>query len=256
MKVDRNTFRRMTKEGTLVIAGPLWLGHPRRCPRLFLEGPVYLGEACRLEMEFLGMGTQVGNDTWIRRCKSIGRFSVIGEHCRIGVALGVNTGELPVCAMIRSRQGWWENAFKIEYPLVSEKRSPVVIGSDVWIGDGAIILEGVTIGDGAVIAPQAFVSASVPEGALVCGNPAHISGYRYSKAFPWWKYGEALLEKIKFTGLTGQKDFFAEASEESRHHSQIPFGKNGFFLCQKVGSCSLWRIAAGRRELLYQIPYQ
>lgn len=256
MRVDRNTFRRMTMEGAVVLAGPLWLGHPRRCPNLFLEGPVYLGEGCRLEMGFLGMGTQVGNETVIRRCRSIGRFSVIGEHCRIGVALGMNTGELPVCAMVRSRQGWWEKTLQIERPLVSEKRSSVVIGSDVWIGDGAILLEGVTVGDGAVIAPQAFVSASVPEGALVCGNPAHISGYRYAKAFPWWKYGGVILEKTAFPDLAGQKEFFAKAAEESRHHPQIPFGKDGFFLCQKNGCCSLWRIAAGSRELLYQIPYQ
>ena len=141
MRVDRDTFPEMTTRGQVVTAGTLWLGHPRRCPRLFLETPLYLGESCRLEVGFVGMGTQVGNDTWVRRCRRIGRFSVIGERCRIGAAYGADTGEIPVCAMIRSRQGWWGDAVRTEHPVLSEKRPPTVIGNDVWIGDGAVILE-------------------------------------------------------------------------------------------------------------------
>ena len=69
----------MTARGQVVTAGTLWLGHPRRCPRLFLETPLYLGEGCRLEAGFVGMGTQVGNDTWVRRCRRIGRFPSSGN---------------------------------------------------------------------------------------------------------------------------------------------------------------------------------
>jgi acetyltransferase-like isoleucine patch superfamily enzyme len=54
-------------------------------------------------------------------------------------------------------------------PLVSD---PVVIGDDVWIGIGAIILKGVTIGCGARIGPGAVVPSDVPAGEWVMGNPA------------------------------------------------------------------------------------
>jgi acetyltransferase-like isoleucine patch superfamily enzyme len=54
-------------------------------------------------------------------------------------------------------------------PLVSR---PVSIGEGVWIGIGAIILKGVTIGRGARIGPGAVVTADVPAGAWVAGNPA------------------------------------------------------------------------------------
>ncbi len=54
-------------------------------------------------------------------------------------------------------------------PLVSR---PVVIGDDVWIGIGAIILKGVGIGDGSFVAPGSVVTHDVPPGVRVAGNPA------------------------------------------------------------------------------------
>ena len=49
---------------------------------------------------------------------------------------------------------------------------PVRIGSDVWIGGGAIILPGVTIGDGAIIGAGSVVTRDVGAGVTVTGNPA------------------------------------------------------------------------------------
>ena len=49
---------------------------------------------------------------------------------------------------------------------------PVMIGDNVWIGAGAIILPGVIIGDNSVVAAGAVVTKSVMQGTLVAGNPA------------------------------------------------------------------------------------
>lgn len=51
---------------------------------------------------------------------------------------------------------------------------PVVIEDNVWIGDNAVILPGVTIGFGAIIAASAVVTKSVPEKTIAAGIPAKV----------------------------------------------------------------------------------
>jgi len=55
---------------------------------------------------------------------------------------------------------------------------PVKIGSHVWIGACAIILPGVIVEDYSVIGSGSVVTANVPLGAIVAGNPAKIIRYR------------------------------------------------------------------------------
>ena len=57
-------------------------------------------------------------------------------------------------------------------PITS--KGPVIIGKNVWIGDKATILGGVTIGDGAVIAANSVVTKAVPAYSVVGGNPAKV----------------------------------------------------------------------------------
>lgn len=52
--------------------------------------------------------------------------------------------------------------------------APVCIGSNVWIGGGAIILPGVTIGDGAVIGAGSVVTGDIPPYTLAYGNPCRV----------------------------------------------------------------------------------
>ena len=74
-------------------------------------------------------------------------------------------------------------------------KGPVVLGNDVWIGQGATIMSGVTIGDGAVVASRSVVTKNVPPYAIVAGNPAQIRKYRFSEEqiaallkIRWWDW--------------------------------------------------------------------
>lgn len=53
------------------------------------------------------------------------------------------------------------------------------VGNDVWIGNGAIIIAGVTIGDGSIIAAGSVVTKDVEPCTVVGGNPAHFIKNRF-----------------------------------------------------------------------------
>jgi acetyltransferase-like isoleucine patch superfamily enzyme len=59
-------------------------------------------------------------------------------------------------------------------PTPPEGIQPVVIGNDVWIGAGAMILKGVHIGDRSIIGAGAVVTRDVPADVVVAGNPARV----------------------------------------------------------------------------------
>ena len=63
-------------------------------------------------------------------------------------------------------------------PLV---RSPVTIGSGVWVCAGAFIGPGVTVGDDSVVAARSVVVKDVPAGVVVGGNPARVIKPRLMK---------------------------------------------------------------------------
>jgi maltose O-acetyltransferase len=86
----------------------------------------------------------------------------VGDNTMIGPNVTVCTATHPVKAAERC------NAEGREYAL------PIRIGSQVWIGAGAIINPGVTIGDRVVVASGSIVTKDVPDDCLVAGVPAVI----------------------------------------------------------------------------------
>jgi maltose O-acetyltransferase len=83
----------------------------------------------------------------------------IGSFTLFGPAVQIYTPMHPFNAELRRRE---------------EFGKPVEIGSDVWVGGGAIILPGVRIGSRAVIGAGSVVTRDVPEGAFAAGNPCRV----------------------------------------------------------------------------------
>jgi maltose O-acetyltransferase len=51
---------------------------------------------------------------------------------------------------------------------------PVEIGSDVWVGGGALVLAGVRIGSRAVIGAGSVVTRDIPDAVFAAGNPCRV----------------------------------------------------------------------------------
>jgi maltose O-acetyltransferase len=83
----------------------------------------------------------------------------IGSYSLFGPAVQIYTPMHPFNAEERRRE---------------EFGKPVDIGSDVWVGGGAIILPGVRIGSRAVIGAGSIVTRDVPEHVFAAGNPCRV----------------------------------------------------------------------------------
>ncbi len=57
---------------------------------------------------------------------------------------------------------------------VAQFNVPVRIGSNVWIGAGAILLPGVTIGENSVIGAGSVVTHDIPPNVVAVGNPCRV----------------------------------------------------------------------------------
>jgi maltose O-acetyltransferase len=83
----------------------------------------------------------------------------IGDFTLFGPAVQVYTATHPMNAELRRSQ---------------EFAKPIQIGSDVWVGGGAIICPGVKIGDRAIIGAGSVVTRDVPAGVFAAGNPCRV----------------------------------------------------------------------------------
>ncbi|HEY9001723.1 MAG TPA: hypothetical protein VIM89_10250 [Mucilaginibacter sp.] len=80
----------------------------------------------------------------------------------------------------------------------------VVLGPDVWIGHGAIVMPGVSVGTGAIIGSGSVVTKNVPDYMIVAGNPARPIRRRVSeevemalKRIAWWDWSrEQLIDAL------------------------------------------------------------
>lgn len=113
----------------------------------------------------------------------IGARCNIGESCHITcinqITIGNNVLTGRWVTITDNSHG--ETTFNdMQLPPLQRKvysKGPVVIEDNVWIGDKATILPGVTIGEGSVIAANAVVTKNVPSFSVFAGNPGKIVKY-------------------------------------------------------------------------------
>ncbi|MDD5748898.1 MAG: acyltransferase [Actinomycetota bacterium] len=83
---------------------------------------------------------------------------------------------------------WYTNP-QISIRSQGIRKEPIVIGPNVWVGEKATILRGVTVGEGSVIGSMSLVHRDVPPHAVVGGVPARVLRYRRSPSDIAWDEG-------------------------------------------------------------------
>jgi maltose O-acetyltransferase len=131
----------------------------------------------------------------------IGEQSFINQNCFIDAAAPVRIGrfcQVGFNVMFATSGHTLKSDFQ---GLRPRDAKPITIEDHVWIGAGAVILQGVTVGKGSVVAAGAVVSKDVPPNVVVGGIPAKI-----------------LRE------LSDTEDLISEDSDDMRSHFIPPSG--------------------------------
>jgi len=129
----------------------------------------------------IGKGFKCGKNCTISRKNRIiiGNNFFMGHYCHLAANLVI--GDDVMFASFVSCVGGDHKIDGIDIPMNQAGRDvlkTISIGNDVWIGQGAILMHGITICRGAVIAAGSVVVKDVPERAIYGGNPAKLIRYR------------------------------------------------------------------------------
>jgi len=143
---------------------------------------VKLGKNVRIYAFVNLYGCEIGDETSIGTFVEIQKGAKVGARCKIqshtficeGVTIedevfvGHNVNFLNdryPAATTRAGLPKGDQDWRLEHTVVKRRAA---------VGTGAVILPGVVIGEGALVGAGAVVTDSVPDGAVVVGNPARI----------------------------------------------------------------------------------
>jgi acetyltransferase-like isoleucine patch superfamily enzyme len=130
------------------------------------------------------ISSAIGDYTYVQQDSQVVGTD-IGKFCSIGmeVQIGLPAHALDMASTHPAfylRETPIPRTFSATDKISMGKRT--VIGHDVWIGQRAMLMGGVSVGTGAVIGAGALVTRDVPPYAIVAGAPARPMRYRFDEA--------------------------------------------------------------------------
>ncbi len=177
---------------------------------LSFETPIRINSSVVVGNNVIGFATYTGPSCFLKNVQ-IGRFCAIGERVQIGPP-NHPTNWISVHPFQYNGVRYFDD-FE-NYPSgkqrYRENAKKTIIGNDVWIGNNAVIIQGVTVGTGAVIGANAVVTKDVPPYAVVGGVPAKIIRHRFPEekitqllASEWWNYNlSGIEERLNFDDVS------------------------------------------------------
>lgn len=177
---------------------------------------VWFGKHCQISFDSTFEGAnKIGENSFF--AGQIGYASYIGENCHVTAKIGRFTCIAPRVITVRGSHPTkdWVSLHPAFYSTMNQSgvsfvdenkfeeiRDIIKIGNDVWIGDSAVLLDGISIGDGAVVAAGAVVTKDVEPYTIVGGVPAKVIRKRFSNEqidfllkSEWWAKPISLLQE-------------------------------------------------------------
>lgn len=125
--------------------------------RLIIGKNVYIGKNVHIECD-----CEIGD-----YCLIANQVAFVGKHDHDFRAVGYPVRFSP-----------WAGSHKLDSGSANEK---IIVGQDVWIGYGAILLTGITVGKGAIISAGSLVVKDVEPYSIVGGVPVKTLGSRFTE---------------------------------------------------------------------------
>ena len=196
----------------------------------------------RLHATHLGAWMEIG-DRCVLNHVDVGDYSYIERDCDV---MNSHIGKFTsIAASVRinpSNHPWWRPTLhhftyrpgKFGFSDTTQDvddsvftwrtEDSVIIGHDVWIGHGAIVLPGVAVGNGAIIGAGSVVTKNVSPYTVVVGNPARVLRPRFEdisvaerlEALSWWDWPHDMLKRRLPLFQGGVTGFLAEAEQTNR----------------------------------------
>ena len=126
-------------------------------------------------------------------------YTDVGKFCSIAAHTRINPGNHPLERVALSHFTYRSSSYGLGSDDASffdwRRGFRCVLGNDVWIGHGAVVLPGVKLGNGAAVGAAAVVTKDVPPFAVVVGNPARVLRIRFAaeivaalQRIAWWDW--------------------------------------------------------------------
>ncbi len=168
------------------------------------------------------------NHTCEMNSASIGRYCSIGQNTLINPGIHpidfltthplASSHDASVAGMVGFASFAASAMTQMDRPAPRPGGGRVTVQDDVWIGAGAIILQGVTLHTGAVVGAGAVVTHDVAPFTIVVGTPARVLRRRFPDdvcdrilASRWWTYDLSAMPRRNFSDIAMFLDDLARA---------------------------------------------
>ena len=139
----------------------------------------------------------IGRDCDIAPKVTIGRYTMLASHV----------------AIVGDDHNWSVPGVPMQFAGRPAQR-PTVIGADVWLGHGAVVMRGVTIGDAAIVAAGAVVTKDVPPYEVWAGVPAKRIHDRFADNAARAKHERMIAGPIMTPTFAEARENYESADDE------------------------------------------